>query len=118
MDEKTNMPAGPPTRLAAVVALIALLVSSLAMIAFRRWGFTYLIDHLGPFMGILTTIVSGAVVFGSLLSIPITLFMGLAAMVVALKRGAMHFLHGLIALASSAVDLFLWVKYGGLPVHL
>ena len=118
MAEGKEKPSSSHFGFASLIASLALVVSSFALIAFQHRGAAYLLDHLGPLMGIITTIFLGAVVFGSLLSIPITLLIGIAAMWVSIKRGAMHFLYGAIAVAASLADLFIWAEYGGLPLHL
>jgi hypothetical protein len=118
MDDATAKPSRVPFGLNAIVAMLALSISVLPLLTSQRLSFENLVNHLGPLLGVLSMIVVAIVAIGSLLTVPLTLLLGLAAMITSFKHGALTFLYGVVAVGASLTSLFVWVKYHGLPIHL
>ncbi len=99
------------------LAVFALMISAAATWANARISFTKIETTFGFWLGIAVLFVTGAMVFASLLSIPLTFFVGIGGVVAYLQSGGMRMIYALVTCFVTAVNLWVWIKYLGLPLQ-
>jgi hypothetical protein len=101
---------------AAIASLFALAVCGVAYFVMSEKGLDKTVASLGSVLGILAFILLALLTFVALLSIPVTMVLGVIGLISFLKNGKGFPASSIVAILASTLNLLFWIRYGGLPV--